>query len=206
MQNLKVKIIEVEQRSEAWHQARSGRITGTGLKKILGTPKVRDQFFYEILSERLSTEANSEESAMDRGIRLEKEAIECYEASHNVKITPVGFVQRGDNKWIGYSPDGLIKDNTAKDIEIKCLSSANHIKVFLTKEIPEEYIPQGIHGFVVNDDLMERDFVFYDPRITIKPLVIITMKREDYKDQIAEAKKSAEDFISSINKTIEEII
>ena len=200
----KAKIIDVEQRTEAWHHARLGRITGTGLKKILGTPKVRDGYFYEILAERLSVEASSEESAMDRGVRLEKEAVEYYEKNQGVKVTAAGFIERGDNKWVGYSPDGIVNEH--KDIEVKCLSSANHLKAFLTNQIPEEYIPQGIHAFVVNDDLGIRDFVFFDPRITVKPFFIITMRRSEYEKEIAEAKALVEEFLNSINKSIAEII
>lgn len=205
----KVKIIKVEQRTEEWHAARLGRITGTGLKKILGTPRVREGYFYEILAERLSTESNSDESAMDRGIRLEKEAVEYYEAVTGSKVTQVGFVERSDNKWLGYSPDGLIEQNTGiyeKDIEVKSLSSANHLKAFITAKIPEEYHEQGISAFVVNDDLKERDFVFYDPRITTQPFFVITMKRSDHEQEIVEAKKQAEEFINTVNLAVEKII
>ena len=206
---MNIKLIDVEQKSEAWHEARLGRVTGTGLKKILGTPKVREGYFYEILAERLSTEANQEESAMDRGIRLESEAIEVYKTSQKAQISLIGFVERKDDKWLGYSPDALInadKGSYTKDIEVKCLSSANHLKAYLTNQIPEEYISQGLMGFVVNDDLEERDFVFYDPRISVKPFFVITMKRKDYEKEIAEAKEKAEDFIKEINNAIEKII
>lgn len=205
----KIKIIDVEQRTPEWDEARLGRVTGTGLKRVLGTPKVREGYFYEILAERLSTEATNEESAMDRGVRLEKEAIEVYEAYQMVKIVSVGFVQRKDNNWLGYSPDGLVEAKNGpytKDIEIKCLSSANHIKTFLTQQIPEEYSAQALMGFVVNDDLVARDFVFYDPRISIKPFFIITLQRKDFEKEIVEAKLLTKEFINSVNEAIEKVI
>jgi hypothetical protein len=135
-----MKVNNCEQRSEAWHRARLGVVTGTGLKKILGTPKVREGYFYEILAERLSTEANQDESAMDRGVRLEDECVKAYETQKGIKTEAVGFTTRDDNKWIGNSPDRLIKATNGKytrALECKCLSSANHIKTYLTKEIPE---------------------------------------------------------------------
>jgi len=204
-----IKLVNVEQRSESWHKERQGVLTGTGLKSVIGTPKVRETYFYEILAERLSTEANTEESAMDRGVRLESEAIEVYKAQTKAQISLIGLVKRKDNKWIGYSPDGLIEQNNGiyeKDIEVKCLSSAKHIKTYLTRQIPEEYIAQGIMGFVVNDDLKERDFVFYDPRISKIPFFIITMKRLDYEIEIAEAKIQTEKFINEVNSTLENLI
>jgi len=209
MKKNNIKLVDVEQRSEAWHKERQGVLTGTGLKSVIGTPKVRETYFFEILAERLSTEANTEESAMDRGIRLESEAIEVYKTQTKAQISLIGLVKRKDNKWIGYSPDGLIEQNNGiyeKDIEVKCLSSAKHLKAYVTRQIPEEYIAQGIMGFVVNDDLKERDFVFYDPRISKIPFFIITMKRLDYEMEIAEAKQKAEEFISEVNNTLENLI
>jgi len=192
------------------HEVRLGKVTGTGVKKILGTPKVREGYFYEILAERLSTEANSDESAMSRGVRLESEALECYRKTFpNVQISLIGFVERKDDKWLGYSPDALInadKGSYTKDIEIKCLSSANHIKAFLTNKIPEEYVAQGIMGFLVNDDLEERDFVFYDPRISAKPFFVITLKRSECEKEIGEAKLLVKEFISEVNQAVEKII
>ena len=209
MKKNNIKLVDVEQRSEDWHKERQGVLTGTGLKSVIGTPKVRETYFYEILAERLSTEANTEESAMDRGVRLESEAIEVYKTQTKAQISLIGLVKRKDNKWIGYSPDGLIEQNNGiyeKDIEVKCLSSAKHLKTFITRQIPEEYIAQGIMGFVVNDDLKERDFVFYDPRISKIPFFIITMQRLDYEMEIAEAKLKAEEFINEVNNTLENLI
>lgn len=204
-----INLIDCEQRSEKWHQERQGVVTGTGLKNIIGTPKVKETYFYEILAERLSIEANSEENAMDRGVRLESEAIDEYKTRTKAQISLIGLVKRKDNKWIGYSPDALIEQNNGiyeKDIEVKCLSSAKHIKTYLTQQIPEEYVAQAISGFVVNDNLKERDFVFYDPRITKIPFFIITIKRSDYEKGILEAKQKAEEFIEEVNSTLEKII
>jgi len=204
-----IKLIDCEQRSEKWHAERQGVVTGTGLKSIIGTPKVRETYFYEILAERLSTEANSDESAMDRGVRLESEAIEEYKTRTKAQISLIGLVKRKDNKWLGYSPDALVEQNNGtyeKDIEVKCLSSAKHIKTYLTKQIPEEYLAQAISGFVVNDDLKERDFVFYDPRISKIPFFVITIRRLDYEIEILEAKQKADEFIDEINNTLEKII
>jgi putative phage-type endonuclease len=203
-----MKILNLEQKSEAWHEARLGRVTGTGLKRILGTPKVRESYFYEILAERLSTEANSEESALDRGVRLENEAITAYEAQKGVKVERIGFIERNDCKWIGSSPDGLIATDGIykKGVEVKCLSSANHIKTYLTQEIPEEYTAQGINYFVVNDDCEEVDFVFYDPRISKIPMFVITMKRSEHEKEIVEALEKVRQFIKEVDEVVIKII
>lgn len=198
----------IEQKSQAWHEARLGVVTGTGLKKVLGTAKVRESYFYEILAERLSTEANPEESALDRGVRLESEAIGMYESQKGVKVERIGFIVRDDSKWIGNSPDGLLNSDGkyTKAVESKCLSSANHIKAFHTQQIPEEYVPQGIHYFVVNDDCEEVDFIFYDPRISKIPFFIITMKRSERTEEIKEAHEKVKEFINEVNNALEKII
>lgn len=199
---------DIEQRSEAWFEKRLGVVSGTGLKKILGTPKLREGYFYEILAERLSTESNSEENAMDRGSRLEEEAIKAYEGHKNVQVARIGFTSRDDSRWIGSSPDGLIEANGkyTKGLEIKCLSSANHLKAYLTNKIPEEYFAQGLHYFIVNDDLQELDFMFYDPRITKIPFFVITIKRDGIKEEIEATTKLVKEFIEEVNIAVDKII
>lgn len=206
-----MRIHQIEQRSEAWHEIRNGKITGTGLKKILGTPKVRESYFYEILAERLSTEASSDESALDRGVRLEDEAIKTYEAQKGLVVARIGFTERDDCKWIGSSPDGLVESTRAsgkytKGVEAKCLSSANHIKSYIKQEIPEDYLPQGINYFVVNDDCEEVDFAFYDPRISVIPFFVITMTRKENEKTIKEATEKAKQFIKDIEEALIKLI
>lgn len=203
-----MKVINVEQRSEAWHEAKLGMITGKGLKRVVGTPRVRDEYFYVVLAQRLSTEANPDESAMDRGVRLEDEAIAEYEKRTGLKVEKLGLTVHDDNKWIGNSPDGYIKKGNiyVKPVEVKCLSSANHIKAYLTKEVPEEHKPQGIQYFIVNPVAEELDFVFYDPRISKIPFFIITLKRKDLEKEINEAKAKLDEFINDINNALDKII
>lgn len=203
-----MKLINYEQRTPEWHEARNGVITGTGLKKILGTPKVRENYFYEILAERLSIESNDEESALDRGVRLEEDCVKEFEQSTKLKVERKGLCLSDTSKWIGNSPDGLINisGKYSKALECKCLSSANHVRAYVTQEIPEEYIPQGIQYFCVNDDLEELYFAFYDPRISKIPFFTLTMKRSEYKKQIDEAVEKQKQFIEEINKKLNEII
>ncbi len=202
-------IHEVEQKSEKWHELRQGRITGTVLKSILGTPIAREKAFYDILAERLSVESNPDESALDRGVRLENEAIAEYEKRFAVKVQRVGFTERDDNKWIASSPDGLIIDENAKytrAVEVKCLSSSNHIKAFLEQEIPKEFRPQGIQYFCVNDDLERLDFVFYDSRISEIPMHIITLTRKECEKDIALAITAQNEFLNKVEEALSNII
>ena len=215
-----MKILQAEQRSPEWFENRKGKITGTGLKKLLGTPKARESYFYEILAERLSTSnvIEDDEANMARGVRLEPEAVAEFEKRSKLKVESAGFVLSDFNRNVGYSPDGLLKKGAKypEDVEVKCLTSANHVRAWLTKKIPDEYVPQAIHAFIVNPDLKKRHFVFYDPRITVKPYFVIEVSREDAEKMSVEYKKDIQsldyvrdmeiDFLKEIEDTLSKII
>ena len=197
----------MEQRSNEWFEARKGLVTGTGLRKIVGTKNAQDTYFYEILAERLMVSDGSEgEAPMDRGIRLETEARQAFEKKVGVTVEEVGFVQGFAGS--GYSPDGLIKKGKkySQGVEIKCLGSGNHVRVWLTNEVPDEYMPQIIQAMIVNDDLETMHVVFYDPRIKQHPLHIIKVERSDVEDTIKEYKKAEKEFIARVEETLAKII
>lgn len=174
----------------------------------MGGAKAQDGYFYEILAEKLSTAGIETESAMDRGIRLEDEAVLAFEKKSGKKIERAGFVQSGFSKDVGYSPDGLIKKGKKypEDVEVKCLSSANHVRAWLTGSVPDEYEAQVIQGFIANDDLKTRYIVFYDPRIEIKPYHVIKVEREDVEEQIESYKKAQIAFLKKIDETLAKIV
>lgn len=196
-----MKIINVEQKTPEWLTARWGKVTGTGLKRVLGTPKASDQYFYEILAERLSVaEPDDPEKAMDRGVRLESEAIAAFEKKSGKKVMPVGFIQADFDKNVGCSPDGLIKKGKkyTESVEIKCLSSANHVRAWIENQVPEDHMPQIIQAFIVNEDLKTMWFVMYDPRISVKPLIIFSVERKDIEGKIEEAKVKLKEFLARV--------
>jgi len=201
-----MKIFDIEQRSDEWFDLRMGKVTGTGLKKILSS-RSRSDYFYEVLAERLTNELNREESALDRGVRLESEAITEFEKISGKLIDTAGFCQSDENEWIGYSPDGLIKvGNTySEDVEVKCLASKNHLRVWLENIIPEEYDAQIIEAFIVNPKLKKRYFVSYDPRIAVHPIHIIEVNRKDVEEKIEDYRVKQEEFIKEVNEKLEEI-
>jgi hypothetical protein len=201
-------IISCEQRTPEWDSIRSGRVTGTGLKRLISTRKdTRDDYFYEVLAGRLTTEVTDIETAIARGVRLEDEALKEFEKLYGKIVDKAGFCQSEDNEWMGYSPDGLIKvgKTYSEDIEIKCLASKNHLRVWLEDIILEDYEPQLIQAFIVNPKLKKRYFISYDPRITIHPIHIIEVNRSDYEEKIESYKNAQLEFIERINKALESI-
>jgi putative phage-type endonuclease len=179
--SMKINKFETEQE---WLDARRGKITGTRLKDLIlkrGTkPKLG---FYEIIAERVAIPPN-EENLMDRGHRLETDAMERFAKETDKKVnTDLVVWTRDDNEDIAISPDGFIGKTEA--VEVKCLSSARHIEAWLTKEIPAEYQEQVIQYFIVNDDLQKLYFVFFDPRMP-KDFFYFTIERESVEEKVVE--------------------
>jgi len=91
--------------------------------------------------------------------------------------------------WLGFSPDGLVKDGNGKythAIEIKCPNTSTHVKYIRMGGIPNEYKYQIFGAFIVCQDLMSLDFISYDTRFGIKPMHIYTIRREDIFKEISE--------------------
>lgn len=193
----------VSQRSDEWFHLRKGKITGTTLKAIMGTPKARKEVMYEILAERLTVGVEDDyENAMDRGTRLEPEAISAFEFETGLKVDTAGLCQDDDNCQIANSPDGLIGEDEA--IEVKCMGGKNHVKMWLTNEIPDEYYYQVLQYFVVNEKLKKLYFVGYNPDIPTHPLHIIEVERNE--EEVERAKKSQEAFLQEVEAILSTII
>ncbi|MDE2022433.1 MAG: YqaJ viral recombinase family protein [Patescibacteria group bacterium] len=182
-----MKIEKYEDR-ETWLEARRGRVTGTRLKDLItkGKPK---KGFYEIIAERVAIPAG-EENAMDRGTRLEDDAIQRFMLETGKKVnTDLVILSREDDPNICISPDGYIETGKGKKkaiteaVECKCLNSAAHIEAWLTKEIPSEYEYQALQYFIVNDKLQTLYFCFYDPRMP-KDFFYIEIKRKDIQEDV----------------------
>lgn len=195
----------VQQRSDEWHHLRKGKITGTTLKAIMGTPKARKDAFYEILAERLTEGVDTEhENPMDRGVRLESDAIKEFEAETGKFVDITGFSENDENPFIANSPDGLI--GTDEAIEVKCLQGKGHVKMWLENKVPDEYDWQVVQYFVVNQELKKLYFVGYHPEITSHPLHIIEVTRESIEDDIKFAKESQEKFIKEVEEKLDTLI
>jgi hypothetical protein len=110
---------------------------------------------------------------MERGTRLEKEALARFEQETGKKVDG-GLIlwEREENPAIAVSPDGVViakakKDENTEACEAKCLSSARHIEAFLTQKVPDEYYFQCMQYFIVNDKLAKLNFICFDPRFAM---------------------------------------
>lgn len=195
-----MKILKFENNEvgkEAWLNARKGKVTGTRLKDLIGRGNKPKIGFYEIIAERVAIPAG-EERAIDRGIRLEDEALERFEKETGKKVNKdLVLWCRDDNPNIALSPDGSVGKTVA--VEAKCLSSAKHLEAYLTKELPAEYEPQKIQYFIVNEKLQTLYVAFYDPRMPVD-FFYFTVKRKDVKDKVKEYLKLEEEALKKIDQ------
>lgn len=197
---------DIEQGTEQWHQIRKGKITGTTLKAIMGTPRARQEALYEIIAERLTVGVETDyENPMDRGTRLEPEAVAAFEFDTGKQTEATGFCESDDNFAIANSPDRLITGEPSA-LEIKCPGGKNYVKAWLTNKVPEEYEWQVVQYFVVNEPLQTVYFALYNPDIPVHPLHIIIVKREDMEKEIQQAIIEEEKFLEEANGEMEKVI
>lgn len=198
---------DIDQGTDAWHHIRKGKITGTTLKSIMGTPRARQEAIYEIIGERLTLGVDGDyENPMDRGIRLEPDAIAAFEFETGLCVERTGFCEDEDNEFIANSPDGLIGEDTA--VEIKCMGGKNHVKMWLTNQVPDDYEWQVVQYFVVNPTLQKLYFVGYNPDIPVHPLHIIEVYRHqlDVTEKLVRAREAQEKFLGEVDEILKNII
>lgn len=189
---------------EEWLAARRGKITGSRLKDIIVKRGNGYKIgYYELIAERLSISPDGE-NPMDRGTRLEEEAVARFVKETGKKVdTSLVIWTRDDNESIAISPDGFIGKTEA--VEAKCLASARHIEAWLTQKLPSEYEDQAIQYFIVNEKLETLYFVFYDPRIPVKDYFTLELGRKDNEEKIAEYLEYQKKVIDEVNQIVNEL-
>jgi len=172
-----MKIIDCEQGSEAWHQARLGIPTASMFKDLITSQgkksasfgKAVDQLVAEIL---MGNPAESFSTPwMERGVELESQARAFYEFNRDVSVEQVGLCLLDDGK-AGASPDGLIHD---RGLEVKVPAPHTHVSYLRAGKCPATYYPQ-VQGCMWICERDQWDFLSFHPDM---PPLLITVKRDD---------------------------
>jgi hypothetical protein len=164
------RILDCDQRSDDWRQARAGRFTASNAADMLSSVKSgeaakRRDLRAKIVVERLTGLPQDDGYTnvwMQRGIELEPQARAAYESLTGIIAQPCGFVL-DDEKPIGCSPDGVI-DDFKGGLELKCPKVATHIGYLRAGDVPAEYVPQLLHSFWVTGATFW-DFVSFAPEL-----------------------------------------
>ena len=137
----------IEQRSDAWFEARIGKVTASRAVDVLAKTKTgysasRDNYMAQLVCERLTGQKGESfnNAAMQHGTDTEPLARAAYESLKDVLVDEVGFVPHPSIIMAGASPDGLVGDDGL--LEIKCPNTATHIETLLSQTVPGKYNTQ----------------------------------------------------------------
>lgn len=199
--NRKEKFMNILQRSEDWHSERCGKVTASRVKDLNAKPskgKALNALGLTILAERLTgvQKETPTNFYMQWGIDNELHAIAAYENETGFFVNGTGLIDHPFIEMFGASPDGLVGENG--QIEVKCPDTTTHLNTLLTKEVPEEHIPQ-ITSQLACTRREWCDFVSYDPRL--EPELQIIIIRVFAKDLNIEG---LERDVRAFNRAIEE--
>jgi putative phage-type endonuclease len=112
---------QLEQRSDAWYQARVGKITASNVGAILGVSpySTADDVMRSMVRDHFDAEREFKGNiATQWGEDHEAEAIAALERDQGVFVEACGLIVHPKHEWLGASPDGLVGDDTV--IEVKC--------------------------------------------------------------------------------------
>jgi len=175
-----MQVINIEQGTPEWLQARKGVVTGSRFKDVV-TPskgelsKSSEKYMYELVAERMGATIDFYQNEhMQRGNDLEPMARATYEFVKDCKVDEVGFCL-SDSKLVGVSPDGLIGEDGG--LEIKCPKETTHISYLVKGELPSIYKPQ-VQGSMWITGRKWWDFMSYHP--DLPPLIIRIPRDEEY--------------------------
>lgn len=200
---------DLNQGTKEWFEAKLGVITGTVLEDIMGTWKKREDTLHELLGETLTPSIDMDfihEASMNRGSRLEPEAVLAFEYVTGKKVEKVGLCVSDEDPRIAYSPDGIIAEtDDSEDIECKCPEAKNYMKIVMSDEVPKEYKWQIVQGFCVNPKLKKRWFVAYNPDIPSYPIHIIEVTRESLYESIDQALNAQKEFLADLDFRLIEV-
>jgi hypothetical protein len=200
-------IVQQYNNRNEWLEGRRAKITGSGLNDTYAARGGHKIGFYQLIADRLAIVDDTDEAGMDRGHRLEVEAVEALNEARKLKLIPSdNAIWISDiNPDIAVSPDAHNKTFT-EAAEVKCLKAALHIQAIIENKIYSPgYRLQALQYFVVNEKLKTLYFVFYNPNVTSRPLHVIEMKRADFAEDIAYYEQYEIDTLKEINKWVEEL-
>lgn len=163
-------LLDLEQGSPEWIQARVGLVTASRCFDMANTTtkgkytaaheSYRDELVCEILTGQPFPQHVTKE--MEWGSAQEPFARAAYELREGVLVDTVGFVVHPSIDRFGCSPDGLVGEDGL--IQIKCPTTRTHLNWIRGGVLPEEHMVQMIAELACTQRRWI-DFVSYDPRL-----------------------------------------
>jgi len=188
------------QRSPEWFKVREGKITGTTLKDVMGTPKARTTLMVKRLADMMSeTEEMVASKAMLHGVNTEDLARERACEDLQIAFSQSGFLTNDRLPGFGFSPDAVhLKEG---GLEIKCPDPHTHIRYMLEDDIPKDYYYQVMAPFVLSDDVEWWYFMSFDNRTYSRPTWYKRVDRDYFgEEKIDECREKIKQFHEELNE------
>ena len=191
------QIIECEQNSPEWFQARLGIPTASMFDAVMakgrggGESKGRRTYMLKLIGERMTGEPADSYSNphMERGKIMEEEARNAYVFMQDAEPVKVGFIRNGEK---GCSPDSLLGNDGL--LEIKTKLPHLQLDVILSGQMPPEHMAQ-VQGQIWVAEREWCDFVSYCPKL---PLFVQRIFRDD--NYIKNLSDAIDEFLSDMEK------
>lgn len=206
---MRFTIVNADQRSPEWFQARAGRLTGSRAADMLATIKsgeaaARRDLRMQLVCERLTGQPQEDgfvNAAMQRGIDLEPLAFAAYEAQTGAVAVRSGFLSHV-SLMAGCSLDGHV-GNFDGIVELKCPKSATHLKYLRDGGVPKDYLPQITHNLWITG-AQWCDFLSFDDRFPAE-LQVFYVRVERDEQAIAEYEAKALAFLAEVETEVSSI-
>lgn len=180
---------DLDQYSEKWERLRLGIPTASQFSKIISpsgneSKQIHD-YAHQLMAERiLKRRIDAGMSQwMERGHKLEDQAVEFYECQRDIETQKVGFITTDDG-LVGASPDCLIGNDGM--VEIKCPAPQTQVKHLVEGKLDDKYKPQA-QGQLFVSGREWVDIVSYHPEL---PPCILRVYRDEVYCRILEKKLS----------------
>lgn len=196
-------VIDCEQRSQEWMNARLGKLTGTGANDMLAKPRVpgeglRRNLLVRLALERITCvagESKFQTEAMKNGVAREADAFFAYERVKGVLMERTGFLSLV-GQWAGCSLDGHVGDFEGL-VSIKCPEQPTHLDTLRTEKIPLTYMRQIIHEQWIAG-AQWTDYVSYHPEFPER-LQLHTIRVPRNEQTIEEYEQAALAFLREVS-------
>ena len=195
---------QIEQRSDAWFEARLGKVTASKVADVIaktrtGYSSSRDNYMAQLICERLTGQQGESftNSAMQWGVDTEPLARSAYE-SQNELVEEVGFIPHPRIEMSGASPDGYV--GLFGMLEIKCPNTATHLDTLLTQSVPSKYITQ-MQWQMACAQRQWCDYVSYDPRLP-QDLQLFVKRVEFDQEYVAMLEEEVIKFLAELDSKL----
>jgi len=173
-----MKVLNMDQRDDAWFAARRGIPTASNFSKIItskGEPsKSRLEYIYKLAAARVSgkDEESFTSKSIEAGIAREDESRWVYAMHKGVVVDEVGFILSDDGRY-GASPDGLVGTNGL--VELKNPLGKTAVEYLLKNRVPPIYFQQ-VQGQMFVAEREWSDFVCYYPGL---PMLVVRVYADE---------------------------